>query len=83
MKKLYEIYKLHPDDTRYGHKLKLQLKQNFVLLAKQQVSTRFDCQWFHWITSSAIHTQETHPVRTAIDQRGEQTLNKDAKPSGI
>ena len=29
MKKLYEIYKLHPDDLSYGHKLKLQLKQNF------------------------------------------------------
>ena len=29
MRKLYEIYKLHPDDTRYLHKLKLQLKENF------------------------------------------------------
>ena len=29
MKKLYEIYKLHPDDTRQLHKLKLRLKENF------------------------------------------------------
>ena len=27
MKKPHEIYKLHPDDTRYRHKLKLQLKE--------------------------------------------------------
>ena len=29
MKKLHEIYKLHPDDTRYGHKFKLRLKETF------------------------------------------------------
>ena len=29
MKKLHEIYKLHPDDTRYRHKIKLQLKETF------------------------------------------------------
>ena len=59
--------------------------KNFVLPAEQPVSRRCHCQWFHWITdtSSARHTQETHPVRTAIDQRGEQTINKDAKPSGV
>ena len=27
MKKFHKIYKLHPDDTKYGHKLKLQLKE--------------------------------------------------------
>ena len=27
MKQLHEIYKLHPDDTRYRHKLKLRLKE--------------------------------------------------------
>ena len=60
---------------------KISLK-NFALPAKQPVSRRCDCQWFHWITdtSSARQTQETHPVRTAID---EQTTNKDAKPSGM
>ena len=59
--------------------------KNFVLPAEQPVFRRCDCQWFHWITdtSSARHTQETHPVRTAIEQRGEQTINKDAKPSGV
>ena len=29
MKKLHEIYKLHLDDTRYRHKLKLRLKETF------------------------------------------------------
>ena len=29
MKKLHEIYKLHLDDTRYHHKLKLRLKETF------------------------------------------------------
>ena len=29
MKKFYEIYNLHPDDTRYRHKLKLRLKETF------------------------------------------------------
>ena len=29
MKKLHKIYKLHPDDTRYRHKLKLRLKETF------------------------------------------------------
>ena len=59
--------------------------KNFVLPAEQPVSRRCDCQWFHWITdtSSARHTQETHPVWIAIEQRGEQTINKDAKPSGV
>ena len=31
----------------------------------------------------SVQAQITHPVRTAIDQRGEQTINKDAKTSGI
>ena len=59
--------------------------KNFVLPAEQPVSRRCDRQWFHWRTdtSSARHTQETHPVRTAIEQRGEQTINKDAKTSGV
>ena len=29
MKKLHEIYELHPDYTRYRHKLKLRLKETF------------------------------------------------------
>ena len=29
MKKLHEIYKLYLDDTRYRHKLRLQLKETF------------------------------------------------------
>ena len=29
MKKLHEIYKLHRDDTRYRHNLKLRLKETF------------------------------------------------------
>ena len=59
--------------------------KNFVLPAEQPVSRRCDRQWFHWRTdtSSARHTQETHPVRTAIEQHGEQTINKDAKTSGV
>ena len=54
-------------------------EKNFILPARQPVSTRFDCQWFHWIRDapSVRHTQETHAVRTAIDQRGEQTIKKD------
>ena len=53
-------------------------EKNFILPARQPVSTRFDCQWFHWIRDapSVRHTQETHAVRTAIDQRGEQTIKK-------
>ena len=27
-------------------------------------------------------SQDRHPLRTAIDQRGEQTINRDAKTSG-
>ena len=27
----------------------------------------------------SVQAQTVHPVRTAIDQRGEQTINKDAK----
>ena len=34
IKNLHEIYKLHPDDTRYRHKFKLQLS----LPAKQLLS---------------------------------------------
>ena len=30
----------------------------------------------------SIQAQDRHPVRTAIDQRGEQTMNQDAKTSG-
>ena len=33
-----------------------------------------------WIS---VQAQETHPVRTAIDQWGEQTINKDAKTLGM
>ena len=61
---------------------KISLKY-FVLSAKQPVSRGCDCQWFHWITDTPIarHTQETYPVPTAIDQWGEQTINKDVKTS--
>ena len=31
----------------------------------------------------SVQAQETHPVRTAIDQWGEQTINKDAKTLGM
>ncbi len=31
----------------------------------------------------SVQAQEHYPLRTAIDQRGEQTINKDAKTSGI
>ena len=31
----------------------------------------------------SVQAQETHPVRTAIDQRGEQTIKRDAKTSNI
>ena len=31
----------------------------------------------------SVQGQETHPVRTAIDQQGEQTINRDAKTSGM
>ena len=59
--------------------------KNFILPVKQPVSRRCDCQWFHWITGtpSARHTQETHPVRTGIDQRCKQTKNEDTKPGGV
>ena len=30
----------------------------------------------------SVQAQERHPVRTAIDQRGEQTINRDAKTAG-
>ena len=30
----------------------------------------------------SIQAQDRHPLRTAIDQRGEQTINRDAKTSG-
>ena len=29
-----------------------------------------------------VQGQEKYPLRTAIDQRGEQTINRDAKTSG-
>ena len=59
--------------------------KNFVLSAKQPVSRRFDCQLLHWIrdTPSARHTQQAQPVRNAIDQTGEKTINKDSKTSGM
>ena len=47
------------------------------------VGLRCNSQWWIIDTSSARHTQETHPVRIAINQRGEQTLNKDAKTSDV
>ena len=31
----------------------------------------------------SVQAQTNHPVRTSVDQRGEQTINKDAKTSGI
>ena len=31
----------------------------------------------------SVQAQETYPVRTAIEQRGEQTINRDAKTSGM
>ena len=31
----------------------------------------------------SVQAQTVHPVRTSIDQRGEQTINKDAKTSGV
>ena len=30
----------------------------------------------------SVQPETIHPVRTAIDQRGEQTINKDAKTTG-
>ena len=30
----------------------------------------------------SVQAQTVHPARTAIDQRGEQTINKDAKTTG-
>ena len=31
----------------------------------------------------SVQAQETHPVRTAIDQQSDQTINRDAKTSGM
>ena len=31
----------------------------------------------------SVQAKETHPVRTTIDQRGEQTINRDAKTLGM
>ena len=31
----------------------------------------------------SVQAQQTHPLRTAIDQWGEQTINKDAKTLGM
>ena len=31
----------------------------------------------------SVQAQTVHPVRTSIDQRGEQTINKDAKSSDV
>ena len=31
----------------------------------------------------SVQAHETYLVRTAIDQRGEQTINRDAKTSGV
>ena len=63
--------------------LKKSSLKNVLLPAKQPVSRRYDCQWFHWIldTPSTRHTQETNPVWIVIDPRDEQTINKDAKTS--
>ena len=33
-------------------------------------------------TGISVQCRERYPLRTAIDMRGEQTLNKDAKTSG-
>ena len=34
------------------------------------------------IKKKGLQAQEAYPLRTSIDQRGEQTLNRDAKTSG-
>ena len=49
--------------------LKKSSLKNFVLPAKQPLTRRCDCQWFHWKaeTHSARHTQKIHPLQTAID----------------
>ena len=31
----------------------------------------------------SVQGQKTHPLRTSIDQRGEQTINRDAKTAGM
>ena len=33
-------------------------------------------------TGSSVHGQDEYPLRTSIDQRGEQTINRDAKATG-
>ena len=34
------------------------------------------------LNSLSVQAQDHHPLRTAIDQRGEQTINRDGKTSG-
>ena len=31
----------------------------------------------------SVQAQTLHPIRTAVDQRGEQTINRDAKTTGV
>lgn len=35
------------------------------------------------VSEWSVHTQETHSLRTSRDRRGEQTINKDSKTSGL
>lgn len=34
-------------------------------------------------TGLSVQAQTSHPIRTSIDQRGEQSINRDAKTSGM
>ena len=89
MKKLYEIYKLHPDDTRYRHELELRLIEKFSEKCHpSSQTTGVQTLWLPVTPLNNRHTQSkttqgTHPVRTAIDQQSEQTINEDAKTTGV
>ena len=34
------------------------------------------------VNGLSVQAQKSHPLRTSIDQRGEQTINRDAKTAG-
>ena len=70
--------------TLYSTKLIIpDIDLNYVQVLKQIESKYPGLKEFLLPCGLSVQAQETHPVRTAVDQRGEQTINRDAKTSGM
>ena len=70
--------------TLYSTKLIIpDIDLNYVQVLKQIESKYPGLKELLLHCGLSVQAQETHPVRTAVDQRGEQTINRDAKTSGM